>query len=254
MPAPKDPIQAELWRRKISENTKIAMQDPAILEKVRKPRLTMRGENHPNFGGKLVTPEFIRKQSEAHMNPSEETRKKMRESHLGKKQSKEQIEKRMLHMHGKDHPNFGKHIIPPSRKGIPFTEEQKEYLVLVAPRGVNHWNWKGGVTKERMPYCEKWNESLRERVRAFFSYQCIECGSPQNHRKLCVHHVTFKKDACCSEDTPRYFVPLCTSCHIKTNTNREYWKRHFIEIIEKYYQGKCYFTKEEYYQLKNGYL
>ena len=111
--------------------------------------------------------------------------------------------------------------------------------------GSNHPNWMGGISKE--PYCEKWTEDLRERVRAFFNRRCILCGTMelQLTRKLRVHHVYYNKQACC-DDTPIMFAPLCGSCHGKTNHNREYYMEIIEKIITEQYNGKSYFTMDEY--------
>lgn len=102
--------------------------------------------------------------------------------------------------------------------------------------------WKGGVSFE--PYCPKFNNEFKERVRAFFGYQCVECGTPQNGKKLHVHHVNFRKDSCCAEDVIPLFVSLCPSCHSKTNTNRVFWEWWFTEMIDYLYEGRCYLPKE----------
>lgn len=68
-------------------------------------------------------------------------------------------------------------------------------------------NWKGGISFE--PYCIKFNNEFKERVRTFFNHQCIECGSPENGYKLHIHHVNFKKNSCCDPSVPRLFVALC---------------------------------------------
>jgi hypothetical protein len=110
--------------------------------------------------------------------------------------------------------------------------------------------WYGSVKYYDGPqYCEKWTENLRERVRAFFDYVCIECGTPQNGKKLSVHHVWYNKKLCC-DDTPRSLVPLCGPCHNKTNTNRDYWSNYFQEIIDTYYNGKCWMSREEFSEFK----
>jgi len=51
---------------------------------------------------------------------------------------------------------------------------------------------------------------------------------------------------------PNKFVALCDNCHKRTNgkKNREYWARHFEEIINNYYVGRSYFTKKEYEQIR----
>jgi Zn-finger nucleic acid-binding protein len=132
--------------------------------------------------------------------------------------------------------------------------------------GENNWNLTGG-SKE---YCEKWSQEFRRRIRAFFDHICAECGTPQNEKLLHCHHVYYDKKACCSVNEngkyfsnlgikghphtfeivgdPNKFIALCDNCHKKTggNKNREYWARHFEEIINNYYLGRSYFTKEEY--------
>jgi hypothetical protein len=103
--------------------------------------------------------------------------------------------------------------------------------------GENNHCWKGGISFE--PYCPKFNDAFRERVREFFGRRCVECGTPENGRKLAVHHVNFNKMTCCDGTKP-LFVSLCASCHSKTNFDREYWEEHFTAIIEEQYGGECY--------------
>ena len=98
-------------------------------------------------------------------------------------------------------------------------------------------------------YCEKWTNDLKERVRAYFNYTCLECGAKQNGKKLDVHHVYYNKKACC-DNTPRVLVPLCHACHSKTTSgDRAYWTSHFQEIIDLMYGGRCWMSKEEYASL-----
>lgn len=115
--------------------------------------------------------------------------------------------------------------------------------------GKNAFGWMGGISFE--PYCEKFNSEFKNRVRAFFGYVCLECGTPQNGTKLNVHHVNYNKKTCCNDETPM-FVPLCKSCHAKTNSNREFWKQHFTYLITNYYEGKSYFTQEEFVEIQNA--
>jgi hypothetical protein len=110
--------------------------------------------------------------------------------------------------------------------------------------GKNSALWKGGISYE--PYCPRFTKEFKERVRAFFGYQCIECGTPQNGELLHVHHVNYNKQSCCDNTIP-LFVPLCRGCHTKTtHSKRKDWENHFTDIINQYYGGKCYFTKDEY--------
>jgi hypothetical protein len=113
--------------------------------------------------------------------------------------------------------------------------------------GEKHHNWRGGVSFE--PYCSKFNNEFKERVRTFFNNVCILCGKTEqeNGKKLIVHHVNYKKEACCDEDIPRVFVILCASCHGKTNSvkGREKYQKQFEKMIEKRFGGRSYFHKKE---------
>lgn len=101
------------------------------------------------------------------------------------------------------------------------------------------------------PYCEKFNEIFKERVRLFFGNKCVECGRTHEENKvaLSVHHVYKNKNTCC-DDSPRYFVPLCKRCHANVHfTNKINWQTHFADMIDQAYSGECYYTLEEYVSL-----
>ena len=110
--------------------------------------------------------------------------------------------------------------------------------------GPNNWNWKNGASF--YPYCPKFNEAFKERVRAFWEYRCGLCGKTQveNGRALSVHHVHYLKEACCDEMIKPLFVPLCMTCHSKTNSgDRNEWEAHFTQVITEKHGGQCYLSK-----------
>jgi hypothetical protein len=111
--------------------------------------------------------------------------------------------------------------------------------------GENSSSWLGGISFE--PYCPKFNNEFRERVRTYYDYKCVLCKKTQeqNGKKLSVHHVNYQKNACCDEDIPLYFVALCNSCHTKTNHDREKYRKLFEKMIEKRFGGRSYFHKKE---------
>lgn len=150
--------------------------------------------------------------------PSLETRQRMRESQKGRHHLEETRAKISIANKGKPHP----------------------WQV-----GENNPHWRGGISFE--PYCPKFNREFKERVRAFWGYVCGNCGKPQeeNRRKLHVHHVNYKKEACCEEDIPKYFIPLCDSCHGRTSHNREKWEKKLTKTLEKKFGGRCYFHQGE---------
>ena len=195
-----------------------------------------------------------------------ETKRKISESnmgkvgsHRGKKLPREHCENISKALKGKPNGRLGKKLTietkmkismankgkPSNRRGTHLSLETRK-KIGDSQRGCNAPNWKGGVSKE--PYCEKFDEPFKERVREFFGRVCVECGMLEldNGEKLSVHHVNFDKMACCNKKTPM-FVALCHSCHSKTNYNRTYWEKHFTYILNVKYNGNCYQPKEEYY-------
>lgn len=111
--------------------------------------------------------------------------------------------------------------------------------------GEKGYNWKGGTSFE--PYCPKFNIEFKNRVRAFFEYKCVLCGKSEqeNKRRLSVHHVLHNKETCCDDSIP-LFVPLCASCHGKIHGKGNKYMPFFIEMINTEFNGKCFYTVEEY--------
>lgn len=203
-----------------SEITKQRKRDAIIGDNnpMKRPEVSAKhaGANNHNYGKPLP----------------EETKQKLRDALSGEKNA----------AFGKHRSQETKAKISAAHKGKTFTEPYRKKLIEAKYGGF----WYGNIRYYEGPqYCEKWTGSLRERVRAYFGYKCVECGAPQNGSKLAVHHVHYNKLLCC-DDTPRMLVALCQSCHAKTNFDREYWSDHFQEIIDEQYNGKCWFTKEEY--------
>jgi hypothetical protein len=279
MPLPKDPIKAEASRKKMSESAKVRKRSPlsevtrrkiSESEKGKKVSEDTRKKISDAGKGKKQSPETIVKRveklrgkkhpprsQEALVNYSEsskktwenpEHRKHMSEVHTGKKQSPETIAKRVSKVKGQRR--------TPQLNCVICGNEIKEYredrktcshrcrgiYISKFLLGDKSPGWMGGISFE--PYCVKFNDEFKKRVRAYFNYTCVECHTPQNKEKLHVHHVNFNKMSCCDTTIP-LFVPLCRSCHTKTNRKRDYWEKHFTEMIEKFYQGKCYFSKDE---------
>lgn len=129
--------------------------------------------------------------------------------------------------------------------------------------GENNWmygrcgslspSWKGGISFE--PYCPLWTPELRRRIRAFFNYECIICGKSQddNGQAMSCHHVEYNKMACCDGKLV-HFVAVCRECHGKTGgleQNRNRWEAIIHQIIDEIYDGRSYFTKEEWKEIQS---
>lgn len=88
-----------------------------------------------------------------------------------------------------------------------------------ALRGEKSYLWLGGVSFE--PYCPKFNNAFKKYIRTKFDNKCFICNK-DDERTLAVHHIDYAKNSICN-GKEWAFVPLCMSCHSKTNVNRWYW-------------------------------
>ena len=136
------------------------------------------------------------------------------------------------HLSGEDHPMHG--------KGCLIAGENNG---MFGRTGDKHPMYKGGISN--LPYCEKFDEDLKERVRDFFNGCCYVCGVGQSElgQKLDVHHVNYNKMVCCNDVKP-LFVPLCRSCHSKTLKDREYWEEFFTVSLNYLTNGQCFLPKK----------
>jgi hypothetical protein len=112
-------------------------------------------------------------------------------------------------------------------------------------KGENSPHWKGGISA--FPYCIKFNNEFKERVREFWSRKCGICEKTEtqnNNKKLAVHHVNYDKESCCSKGEP-LFIALCNSCHNKTNFRREQWEEILSNYIMIWFNGESYLQKSD---------
>lgn len=245
------------FRERLVEGTRLAVRTPTHRERA---RLSHLGKKH-----------------------SEETKRKISEGQIGKKMSKESIEKRCAKVRGRkltrEHreklatssreywsnpanrekarrAHLGKKHTPEEKQkisegniGKTLSEETKRKLSEY--RGPKSSMWKGGISFE--PYCPKFNKDLKRRVRDFFDNRCVICGKTktENGKNLHVHHVEYDKTACCNR-TPVHFVALCGQCHSKTNGHRGTWESMLHRAIDEIWEGRSYFTKEEYGKINSN--
>ena len=87
--------------------------------------------------------------------------------------------------------------------------------------------------KSKEPYTIKFNNFIKEQIRIRDNHKCQLCGVPQLEciRKLSVHHIDYNK----SHANLKKLITLCNSCNGKVNSNRNYWKKYFKEIIKEKY-------------------
>lgn len=177
--------KSSLYGKPLLEKTKVRMSE------------AKKGKKNPNFG-KLRSEETKVKMSESHKGkyPSQKTRRKLSEAKTGEK-----------------HPNYGKH----------HSEETKK-KISESHKGEKCCNWKGGISFA--PYCSLFNEKFKESIRDEFNRECFICGLSEelSGKKLNIHHLNYNKNCLC-DSSECYFVPLCDSCHGRTNFNRGFWEK-----------------------------
>ena len=199
---------------------------PASNERKRKISTALMGNKH--FEGKTHIEETRRKMSEIRMGMkfSDEHLKNLSESHKGKKLLPESIQKRTE-----------------TRKNNGYTHTDKtRQKIGDAQKGELNHNWNNGSSFE--PYCHKFNDEFKESIRDKFNRRCFLCGLSENDQmesqknngkrafRLSIHHVNYDKNCLCN-DSKCEFVPLCHSCHMKTNSNREYWEEICMEKLNE---------------------
>jgi hypothetical protein len=100
--------------------------------------------------------------------------------------------------------------------------------VLMKISGPNNHRWKGGIKCE--PYCDAWldweyKQDLMERDEN-------RCWNPDcwgTNDDLCLHHINYDKKDC----RPINLITLCVSCNSRANSNRDYWRRLYEEIMAR---------------------
>ncbi len=162
-----------------------------------------RGENSPHFG----------------KHHSEETKEKIRE-------------KRKLQeppMLGKHHSNRTRERIGSKFIGRRLSKETIEKIRAEAI-GEKNSNWNNGSSFE--PYTSEFNNKLKEQVRKRDTYKCQLCGclEIESDRLLDVHHIDHNKENCSFKN----LIALCRRCNGRVNSKskREYYEKFFNKLIE----------------------
>ena len=97
--------------------------------------------------------------------------------------------------------------------------------------GENHWNWKGGSSKN--PYPIVFNKKLKLEVRKRDNFTCQLCGITEEEHKikigrvLSVNHIDFNKNNCDMSN----LNSLCSRCNILVNADRIKWTKFFQEKL-----------------------
>ncbi|MFA5048936.1 MAG: HNH endonuclease [Patescibacteria group bacterium] len=111
-----------------------------------------------------------------------------------------------------------------SKKKIFYqTPEGKEQRKLIAENtsrrmlgrtGELSPSWMGGISY--LPYTQNFNKQFKLQIHQLYNYTCQLCGKEytlNTKPKPCIHHINYNK----TDDNINNYVPLCHSCHGKTN-------------------------------------
>lgn len=94
-------------------------------------------------------------------------------------------------------------------------------------------SWRGGISFK--PYCHKFNNRLKERIRNRDDRTCQLCGVVECDQKISVHHIHYDKENCDPD-----LITLCRSCNSIVNTNRDYYENLFMDKLRR--RGLLNFT------------
>lgn len=194
--------------RKLSEQTK---------KKISK---SMTGENNPFFG---------KKHSEDTLKEMSDKRKGITwEERLGEEKSNNLKDKFSAMFSGSNNPFYGKKHSNQSKNLISQNHRDssgelnpmfgKGFLI----QGENNPAWQGGISFEE--YGLEFNHELKTKIRLRDKFVCFVCKS-NGH---IVHHIDYEK----KNNDETNLITLCSSCHGKTNFNRDNWIRFFKDKNE----------------------
>jgi len=93
--------------------------------------------------------------------------------------------------------------------------------------GNKPWNFNNYSALE--PYGPIFNEKNKDKCRKFWLNYCQLCGVTQEsiYGKLSIHHIDYNKK---NNDFDNW-IPLCRSCHSRTQVNRGYWVTFFQKKV-----------------------
>lgn len=184
--------------------------------------------------GKILTEDHKRKIGIAGKGRkhSDKSKRKMSDSSMGHSVSIETRKKMSKSRKGNNHYLYGRYQTEETKQKIALsktgTHHSKETILKMS--GENNHNWNNGSSFE--PYCIKFNNKFKESIRDLFNRKCFLCNKSEddNGKKLCIHHVNYDKNCLC-DNSECEFVPLCSSCHSKTNFNRGIWEQQILNKL-----------------------
>ena len=91
-------------------------------------------------------------------------------------------------------------------------------------KGEKNGAWNGGVSTLYSDYGGEFTKELKTEIRKRDGFVCAVCKK----KGWVVHHIDYNK----LNNKKINLITLCSSCHGKTNFNRESWQSFFITHME----------------------
>lgn len=127
--------------------------------------------------------------------------------------------------YGKRHSDETKKYLSESKKGKwSYNQEQKDRQTANTPKKENHPNWLGGISNGE--YGLDFNKNLKTTIKKAYNFTCQLCCTETT--ELDVHHIDYDK----KNNVLENLIPLCKSCHSKTNYNRKNWIKLFERLLK----------------------
>ncbi len=170
------------------------------------------------------------------------TKQRMSQVRIGKHHTKETKERISLSGKGKVITEEQRIKQSITMKGRTTTEETKRRMSRSHKgtfSGDKNPSWSGGTSF--LPYCHKFNNNLKEKIRERDNRTCQLCGTKENGRRLTVHHVHYVKSDCEPD-----LITLCIRCNAKVNFDRDYYEELFVnKLIERGFATSTLTTETE---------
>ena len=125
--------------------------------------------------------------------------------------------------YGKSHSTERKEQWSRDKKGKwSYTPIQKEKQTQNTPKKEKHPNWLGGISNGE--YGLDFNNELKYKIKEAHNLTCQLCKIVTE--ELDIHHIDYNK----TNNAENNLIPLCKTCHGKTNFGRENWQKILTEI------------------------
>jgi radical SAM superfamily enzyme YgiQ (UPF0313 family)/5-methylcytosine-specific restriction endonuclease McrA len=131
----------------------------------------------------------------------------------------------------------------------PMFKEENRKKASLRMRGCKNPAWKGGISKIYQQYPVEFSKRLKKKVKIRDNYTCQECGEFRKGKKLDIHHIDYDKN----NNILCNLICLCSTCHTKTNFDRDKWTPRYKEKMLTYDNCPHYVTIKRVEKIKGDF-